>query len=101
MNEITPPPDAGYELAAVTADERGEWPGEIEAAAGSLPWIMSEDGSKWRAEMPDGRTAVIERLDDGTSFLPILYESRLDFATGPVCAGLLGAAAWAATYAGA
>ena len=67
-----------------------------EEAAGSLPWIMSEDGSTWRAQLPDGRTAVIERLDDGASFLPKVYESRSDFAVGPVCAGVLGAAAWAA-----
>lgn len=88
-------------LAAVTADELGEHPGDVEAAAGSLPWTMDEDGSTWRAALPDGRTAVVERLDDGKSFLPTVHESRLDFATGPVCAGLLGAAAWAAQFAAA
>jgi hypothetical protein len=87
------------DIATVTTDENGEYPGEVEAAAGSLPWVMSEDGSKWRAELPDGRTAVIERLDDGTSFLPKVHESREDFAVGPVCAGVLGAAAWAAKFA--
>ena len=94
-------------LAAVTADELGEHPGDVEAAAGSLPWKMDEDGSTWRAQLPDGRTAVIERLDDGdedgngASFLPKVHESREDFAAGPVCAGLLGAAAWAAQFAAA
>jgi hypothetical protein len=71
-----------------------------------LPWIKSEDGSEWRAELPDGRTAVIERLDDGdengdgASFLPKVHESREDFAVGPVFAGVLAAAAWVAEYAG-
>jgi hypothetical protein len=60
---------------------------------------MDEDGSTWRAELPDGRTAVIERLDDGASFLPKVHESRQDFATGPECAGVLAAAAWVAEYA--
>jgi hypothetical protein len=67
----------------------------------ALQWTMDEDGSTWRAELPDGRTAVIERLDDGESFLPKVHESRQDFAVGPVCAGLLGAAAWAAEFAAA
>lgn len=66
----------------------------------SLPWIMSEDKSQWSAQLPDGRTAVIERLEDGdedgngASFLPWVGD-----AVGPVCAGLLGAAAWAAEFA--
>jgi hypothetical protein len=44
---------------------------------------------------PDGRTAVIERLDNGESFLP-----RVGDVTGPVCADVLGAAAWVWTCAG-
>lgn len=120
-------------LATVTADELGEHPGDVEAAAGLLPWVMSEDGSTWRAQLPDGRTAVIERLDGahtcacghhaaehsniesgecledgcgcvrlaefGPSFLPKVHESRSDFATGPVCAGVVGAAAWCSEFA--
>lgn len=126
---------APAELATVAADGNGEHPGDVEAAAGSLPWTMDEDGSRWRAVLPDGRTAVIERLggahmcpcghraaehsniesgecladgcgcvrlaEFGPSFLPRVYESRTDFAVGPVCAGLLGAGAWVAQYAGA
>jgi hypothetical protein len=75
----------------VTADENGERPGHVEAAAGSLPWTMDGDGSTWRAQLPDGRTAVIERLDDADGqgsafFLPKEHESRQDFSVGPVCA---------------
>jgi hypothetical protein len=90
---------APAELATVTADELGEHPGHAGAAAGSLSWSVSADGSTWRAALPDGRTAVIERLDDGESFLPKVHESRSDFAVGPVCAGLLGAAAWCSEFA--
>jgi hypothetical protein len=85
---------------AITADENGEYPGAVEAAAGSIPWTMSDDETTWRAQLPDGRTAVIERLDDGESFLPKVYESSADFATGPVCAGVLDAAAWVWDFAG-
>jgi hypothetical protein len=122
----------GMDLAVVTA-ERGEHPGDVEAAAGLLPWVMAADGSTWRAQLPDGRTAVIERLDGahtcacshhaaehsniesgecladgcgcvrlaefGPSFLPRVYESRTDFAVGPVCAGVVGAAAWCSEFA--
>ncbi len=67
-------------------------------AAGKVPavldWTVSDDGSKWRMELPDGRTAVIERLDDGESFLPTVRDRAGDCATGPVCAGLLAAAFW-------
>jgi len=92
-------------LAVVTADENGEHPGDVEQAAGSLPWTLSDDG-KWRAQMLDGRTAVIERLagDDNSGhaprFLPRVHESALDFEEGPECAGVLGAAAWCAQLAG-
>jgi hypothetical protein len=92
-------------LAAVTADENGEHPGDVEEAAGSLSWTMDEDGSRWRAELPDGRSALITRLKDGdedgngASFLPTIHESADDFATGPICAGLLGAMAWTVRFA--
>ncbi len=59
-----------------------------------LPWVMSDDKSKWRAELPDGRTAGIERLDDGASFLPKVHESAQDFEVGPVFDGVLAAAQW-------
>ncbi|MGH3171001.1 MAG: hypothetical protein ACRDN0_34665 [Trebonia sp.] len=93
-------------LAAVTADENGEHPGDVEAAAGSLPWTMADDGSHWRAVLPDGRTGVIRRVvgEDGESsllFVATVYESALDFVTGPECAGVLAAAAWAAEFAAA
>ena len=39
-------------LATVTADENGEHPGDGEAAAGSLPWVLSEDSTKWTATLP-------------------------------------------------
>jgi hypothetical protein len=70
-----------------------------------LSWTMDEDGTRGRAELPDGRFALVERLEDGdedgdgASFLPTIRESAGDFATGPVCDGLLGAMAWAAGYA--
>lgn len=68
-------------------------------------WTRDEDGAHWRTQLPDGRTAVIERLAEGdedgqgAQFLPKVYESRQDFETGPVCAGLLDAAAWVAELA--
>lgn len=68
-------------------------------------WTRDEDGAHWRTQLPDGRTAVIERLaegdedGEGASFLPKVHESRGDFETGPVCAGLLDAAAWVAELA--
>ena len=55
--------------------------------------------SQWRAQLPDGRTAVIDRLDDGLSFLPRVYESASDFESGPVCDGVLSAANWVAEFA--
>jgi hypothetical protein len=59
----------------------------------ALPWETSGDGV-WTAQLPDGRTARIERLDDGASFLPWVGEF-----TGPVCAGLLPAANWCTEHA--
>jgi hypothetical protein len=87
------------DLAAVTADESGEHPGDAGQAAGPLPWTMSGDGTEWRAELPDGRTAVIRRVlgDDGESsilFVPAVHESATDYVTGPECGGVLAAAAW-------
>lgn len=69
-----------------------------------LDWKMDEDGSRWKAEMPDGRTAVIERVlgEGGQSsmlFVAAVYESRGDFVTGPACAGVLAAAQWASAEA--
>lgn len=70
----------------------------------ALSWAMSEDGTTWRAQLPDGRTAKIERLEDGdedgngASFLPTVHESAEDFAAGPVCDGLMTAANWVAEY---
>jgi hypothetical protein len=72
--------------------------------SGTLPWTMDPDGSCWRAQLPDGRTAVIRRVlgDDGlssSSFVPTVHESREDYVTGPARAGVLAAAQWAAEYA--
>jgi hypothetical protein len=58
-----------------------------------LPWTLTEDRSQWTATLPDGRTAVIERLGDQESFLP-----RVGDAVGPVCAGVLAAAQWVDQY---
>jgi hypothetical protein len=62
--------------------------------SGTLPWVLSDDKSVWTAPLPDGRTAMIERLDDDESFLP-----RVADAVGPVCDGVLAAAQWAAEWA--
>jgi hypothetical protein len=97
-------PLPAVDLATATTDDNGEHPGDAGAAPGPLSWILSE--GKWRAQLADGRTAVIEVLregDDsghGAALLPRVYESATDFETGPVCAGLLSAAAWVAEYAG-
>jgi hypothetical protein len=74
------------------------------AAVPPLPWTMSGDG-KWRAQLPDGRTAVIRRVlgEDGEGsllFVPTVHESATDYVTGPECAGVLGAAAWVWDFAG-
>ena len=58
----------------------------------------------WRAELPDGRTAVIRRVlgEDGEStqlFVPAVYESAQDFVTGPECSGVLAAAQWVSEHA--
>ena len=86
---------AEVQVAADALDDLGERVGHLESAAAlPLPWMMAGDGSRWTALLPDGSTAMIERLDDGVSFLP-----RVGDAVGPVCAGVLGAAAWCAEYA--
>lgn len=69
------------------------------APGGALPWVLADDRSHWRTELPDGRTAVIRRVlgKDGESsllFVPTLYESALDFVTGPECDGVPSAAQW-------
>lgn len=69
--------------------------------AGALPWVMADDKSHWRTELPDGRTAVIRRVlgEDGSSsllFMPAVYESATDFVTRPECSGVLAAAQWVA-----
>lgn len=72
--------------------------GEAEPAP-ALPWMRSQDGTRWSAVLADGRTGVIERLDDGASFLPKVHESSTEFATGPACGSFLAAAGWAAEFA--
>lgn len=76
-------------LSAEAADLDYRSPG------GPLPWEMSDDKSRWRAMLPDGRAALVERLDDGVSFLPTVYDASGVPAVGPVFDGLLGAANWA------
>ena len=68
------------------------------------PWHLADDGSHWRAQLADGRTGVIRRVlgEDGESsllFVPAVYESALDFVTGPECNGVLAAAQWVAEQA--
>jgi hypothetical protein len=80
------------------AEDTGLSP-ELVAPAGVLPWVMSDDKSHWRTELPDGRTAVIRHVlgEDGESsllFVPAVYESASDFVTGPECNGVLAAAQW-------
>ena len=74
-------------------------PGARDAQPVPVPWVMADDGSHWRTELPDGRTAVIRRVlgEDGEGsvlFVPAVYESALDFVTGPECDGVLAAAQW-------
>lgn len=62
---------------------------------------IAGDGSHWRAQLPDGRTAVIRRVPGGDGegslkFAPAVYGSALGFVTGPECGGVLAAAQWAA-----
>jgi hypothetical protein len=62
-------------------------------------WSLAADGSHWRAELPDGRTAVIRRKvgPDGEGsllYVPAVHESAGDFVTGPECDGVLAAAHW-------
>lgn len=59
-------------------------PGARDAQPVPVPWVMADDGSHWRAELPDGRTAVIRRKlgPDGKGsllFVPAVYESASDF----------------------
>jgi hypothetical protein len=44
---------AEVQTAAAALDDLGERVEGIEAVT-ALPWIMSEDGTEWRAELPDG-----------------------------------------------
>ena len=79
-------------------------PEPLAGPAGPLPWILSEDKTTWRAQLPDGRTAVIERVlgEDGEAsllFVPAVYESATDFVTGPECSGVPAAAQWVAEHA--
>jgi hypothetical protein len=86
-------------LAVAAADENGEYPGDIEAAAGAWPWVIAEDGASWTVKLPDGRTGLVERLDDGASFLPwVGIPADRRGQSGPVCAGLIPAAAWVGEY---
>jgi hypothetical protein len=64
---------------------------------GTLPgWTEEEDGDgrRWRTALADGRTAVIERLDDDRSFLPKVHESAGEYEAGPVAYSAAAAAAW-------
>lgn len=65
------------------------------------PWVKASDESRWTAFLADGRLAHIERLDDGASFLPRIsaFGKAEEEATGPVCDGLLNAAAWVDRFA--
>jgi hypothetical protein len=88
--------DAGHEPAVAWRERAG-----AAAAVPSPPWALADDGSHWRAQLADGRTAVIRRVlgEDGegsSRFVPTVHESAEDFETGPECAGVLAAAAWAA-----
>lgn len=68
-----------------------------------LPWTMADDKSHWRAELPDGRTAFIQRVagEDGLGsimFVPRLHESPENCTSGPACPGVLPAALWIAGF---
>jgi hypothetical protein len=85
--------------ATVPAGEDTGLSPELVAPVGVLPWVLADDKSHWRTELPDGRTAVIRRVlgDAGESslaFVPTVYESASDFVTGPECNGVLAAAHW-------
>jgi hypothetical protein len=76
-------------------------PGARGAQPVPVPWVMADDKSHWRTELPDGRTAVIRRVlgEDGESsllFVAAVYESAGDFVTGPECNGVPAAAQWVA-----
>lgn len=77
------------------------WPvtaaAQDEAPALPLPWTADPQAGTWRAQLPDGRTAVIRRATetDGTTlFIPYVHDSALEFVTGPAFAGLLDAGQW-------
>ena len=77
------------------------WQGAHDAQPTPVPWTFADDRSHWRTELPDGRTAVIRRVlgEDGEAsllFVPTVYESALDFVTGPECNGVPAAAQWVA-----
>jgi hypothetical protein len=63
------------------------------ASAAVAGWKLSGAG-RWTAVRPDGLELVVERLDDGMSFLP-----RAGAAVGPVFDGLPAAATWATEFA--
>ena len=68
-------------------------PDAAEPASATVPgWELSGPG-RWTATRLDGLELVVERLDDGMSFLP-----RAGAAVGPVCGGLLSAATWATEF---
>lgn len=98
-------PDLALQSARAEAMPRPPEAGQ-ENEAGPFRWVMSADGKTWRMQLPDGRTAKVERLAEGdedgqgAAFLPTVHESAGDFATGPVCAGLMTAGAWCERYAG-
>jgi hypothetical protein len=78
-------------------------PGAAAAQPAPLPWVLADDRSHWRAELPDGRTAVIRRVlgEDGSSslmFVPAVYESASGFVTGPECSGVPAAAQWVSEH---
>jgi hypothetical protein len=89
--------DAGH---APVAAFRERSAGFTVAVPSPLPWVMAEDGRSWRAELPDSRSALIERTLDGGEdgsgavFVPSVHESSTEFERGPECAGLLDAGKW-------
>lgn len=79
-------------------------PEPLGVSAGALAFLMADDKSHWRAQIPDGRTAVIRRVlgENGEAsllYVPTVYESATDFVTGPECGGVLAAAQWVAEHA--
>jgi hypothetical protein len=69
-----------------------------EDAVPVIPW-KHDGGATWTAVRADGARLRVERLDDGESFLPsVTFGAGFPPATGPVCAGLMAAAAWCAEF---